>query len=46
VTSPRAAIAIAGALMLATPLLLPRSGRLARAELITVVDGGHTRHRF
>jgi MFS family permease len=31
VTSPRAAIAIAGVLMLATPLLLPRSGRLARA---------------
>jgi MFS family permease len=31
VTSPRAAIAAAGALMLATPLLLQRLGRLARA---------------
>ncbi|KAA2258683.1 MFS transporter [Solihabitans fulvus] len=32
VTGPRAAIAIAGLLMLATPLLLPKKDRLARQE--------------
>ena len=36
-TSPRAAIAIAGALMLATPLLLPRPGREGRPAVS--VDG-------
>jgi len=32
ITSPRAALAIAGLLMLATPLLLPRHDRTARQE--------------
>jgi MFS family permease len=32
ITSPRAAIAIAGLLLLATPLLLPRRGRLPQRE--------------
>jgi hypothetical protein len=31
-TSPRTAIAIAGVLILATPLLLPRAGRMPRPE--------------
>jgi hypothetical protein len=32
ITSPRAAIAIAGLLILTTPILLPRRGRLPQRE--------------
>ena len=47
VTSPRVGIGIAGALLLATPLLLPRPARPAPAEeMISVVDALHTTHRF
>jgi hypothetical protein len=43
VTGPRAAIAVAGLLMLATPLLLPRHGQGATPRT-AVTTSGRSRH--